>query len=145
MRSHKEILNKHKITLLKKAARQVVNSEKNEFNIGIFRDNITDYNNLQKLRYHGLITHIKVNGVIQRGKWLITRNGFSFLKGETGLPKWVEIEENRIVAQSDNIVFIEDVYKGSEAVATTFEYFNNNKAIGWRPTAPSEIIQTKLI
>lgn len=113
--------------MLKKAMQHVVETNVNEFDIGLFRDNITDYNNLQKLRYHGLIARVIKNGIVQRGKWLVTHQAGLFLRGEIKLPKWVEIADNHIVARSQEQVGVKDIYYGSEIVLTTFEYRSGDR------------------
>lgn len=108
----------------------VATTGKNEIPLNILRDNINDYNNAQKLRYHGLIYKIK------RGTWGITRIGGQFLKGDTVLAKWVKIEDNHIVEKSDKLIDITEVYAGSSAIATEFEYFENDVPVGLRPIEP---------
>lgn len=127
MKTHKEILSTHKLKMLRKASKEVERTGLNEINIQIFRDNITDYNNWQKLRFHGLITHVEKNGIKQRGLWLITRQGWEFLEGKKELPKWVEIEDNHIVARSEQTISVREVYHGSEAIITTFNYRDGDR------------------
>lgn len=122
MSYHREQLNKHKLTMLRKAASEVERTGVNKFSIQIFKDNINDYNNAQKMRYHGLITHVQKHGVFERGSWLITRQGWEFLEGKKELPKWVETENNHIVNHAPETVGVRDVYHGSEVVQTTFNY-----------------------
>jgi len=135
MKTHREVLNKHKLTMLQKGAREVERTGINVIDIGIFRDNINDYNNWQKCRYSGLIAHVVINGVIQRGKWLITRQGWEFLEGKKKLPVWVEVSDNHIVARANKLIGVRDVYHGSEAIVTTFQYFIDETRLGYRPAA----------
>lgn len=135
MKIHRETLSKHKLTMLQKASREVERTGVNIVDIGIFRDNINDYNNWQKLRLHGLITHTISNGVVQRGKWLITRQGWEFLEGKKNLPVWVEVSDNHIVARANKLIGVRDVYHGSEAIVTTFQYFIDETRLGYRPVA----------
>lgn len=128
MSSHKEILSAHKLRLLRQAAREVERTGVNQFSIRIFKDNITDYNNLQKLRFHGLIAHLEKNGQkVRGGMWVITRQGFEFMEGKKMLPKWVEIEKNHIISRSREEIGVRDVYHGSEAVITTFDYRSGDR------------------
>lgn len=127
MKSHTEFLTKQKLTMLQDCAREVERTSKNEFSIRIFKDNITKYNNLQKLRFHGLITHVEKNGVKQRGLWLITRQGWEFLEGKKELPKWVEVQDNHIVNRSGQTISVREVYHGSEAIVTTFNYSDGDR------------------
>lgn len=122
MRSHKEHLNKHKVSMLKQAAQEIIATGTNEFSIKIYWNDPNNYNNFQKLRYHGLVAHITNDGKIVRGQWLVTSNGWKFLKGELALPVWVEVQDNHIVARSDILKKIDSIYDGSTVIATTFEY-----------------------
>lgn len=141
MSSHKEQLSAHKLKMLRRAAREVESTGRNEFSIRIFADSITDYNNLQKLRFHGLIAHPKKDGVkVRGGMWLITRQGWEFMEGKIELPKWVEIEKNHIIDRSVETIGVRDVYHGSEAIITTFQY---KDAHGWEMIRPM-VQQTNL-
>lgn len=132
-RLHQENLGKHKLTLLQKAAREVIDTHKNEFSTRLFQDNVSDYANLQKLHYHGLIFKVK------RGVWGITRNGWSFLRGELDLPKWVLIRDNHIVERSNELINVKDVYRGAEIIATTFLYFDElGNPVGTKPSLDRE-------
>lgn len=123
MSTHKETLNKHKLNLLKQGAEEVITKGENIVDIGIFRNNINSYNNWQKLRYHGLIAHVVKNGVKQRGLWVITRNGWKFLRNELQLPKYVLINNNEIVERSPETIEAKDLYRLEEIVQTSFEYY----------------------
>ncbi len=133
--THKEFLNKHKLTMLKKAAQQVMDTERNDIPISLFNDNMNDFCNWQKCRYSGLIAHVRINGIVRRGHWLITRNGWAFLRGDLKLPKWVMVQDNKIVARSNDLIGVRDVYYGSEEVHTNFQYFNDfGEPVGIRPS-----------
>lgn len=145
--TRKEFLNKHKLELLKTAAKYVSNSMDNNFGLkDVFGDDINSYNNFQKLRYHGLVHHVKKNGDPVRGRWLITRNGWAFLRGELKLASWVMVRGNRVMEQrSVDMLSVKDVYIGSDILDTVFEYFDeNNKPVGWRPTAKDRNMQLTL-
>lgn len=132
----REMLNKHKLTMLKIAAQHVVETNVNDFKLSELSGDVNNYTNWQKLRYHGLVHHVKKNGVIQRGRWLITRNGWAFLRGELELPKWVDVKENTIRDRAPQTIGVKDVYRGSEAINTTFLYFDDyGTPVGVRPTA----------
>ncbi len=62
----------------------------------------TEYNNMQKLRYHGLIAHDE--GKI--GYWLITRRGGQFLRNEIDIPDGVLTFRNHIEGYSEKRVRI---------------------------------------
>jgi hypothetical protein len=118
MRTHKETLNRHKLYLLKQGADEVARTGKNIVDIKIFRSNINSYNNWQKLRYHGLIAKTD-----KRGEWVITTNGWNFLRGDISLPSYVVIGDNHIVERADTHVDANKLYKTEEIVDTTFEYY----------------------
>lgn len=118
MRTHKETLNRHKLNLLKRGADEVSRTGKNIVDIKLFSDNINSYNNWQKLRYHGLIAKTD-----KRGEWLITKNGWAFLRGDISLPSYVVIGDNRITEHSDERIDASDLHKTSEIVESTFEYY----------------------
>jgi len=67
------------------------------------------YNNFQKLRYHGLVYKVKD----QPGYWLLTRNGGSFLRNELAIPKEVFVFNNHIVEKGHKLVRISEFYKTS--------------------------------
>ena len=54
------------------------------------------YNNFQKLRYFGLVHHVKKDGKIMSGRWLITGKGFAFLRGDLICRKWTKTFRNKI-------------------------------------------------
>ena len=131
--SHKEVLNKHKLNMLQYAGRSIISSQKNDFDLHEKLDDTNFYNNFQKLRYSGLIFHVG-----KRGHWGLTRNAWSFLRGELKLPKWIIIRNNHIVERSAELIGVKDVYRGAEIIDTVFEYFDDNgNMIGARPVEPS--------
>lgn len=135
--AHKESLNKMKLTMLQKAAKHVMETMKNDFRVYDFvgEDEFKLFNNFQKLRYHGLITPARDNQDRRiKGRWLITRNGWAFLRGELDIPRYVLVRNNRIVEKSSERTLVRDVYYGSEAIQTTFEYFDDyGQPVGYRP------------
>jgi hypothetical protein len=137
--AHKEEFNAMKLKLLKRAASHVMNTMNNDFKVKEFAqpEEFKQFHNFQKLRYHGLITPVtdKITGQRIKGRWLITRNGWAFLRGEFMIPKYVLVKNNKITSHSDKLISIKDVYYGSDSIQTTFEYFDeNNRAVGYRPT-----------
>lgn len=118
MRTHKETLNRHKLELLKQGADEVNRTGKNIVDIKIFSGNINSYNNWQKLRYHGLIAKTD-----RRGEWVITSNGWHFLRGDISLPSYVVIGDNHIIERSDTHVDANKLHTSDEIVETTFEYY----------------------
>jgi len=132
--------------MLKQAARVVQETEVNNFSLHEINGSVMDYNNFQKLRYHGLVHHVTDRtGQRVRGHWLITRNGWAFLRGELNLPKWVTVRNNHIVDRSSELINVRDVYYGSEAIHTVFEYFDEDGyPVGPRPIHKLSL-QTSLI
>lgn len=56
-----------------------------------------EYNNFQKLRYHGLVAKVKdKEGNRVSAYWLITRRGNQFCKGEITVPEKVKTYRNKI-------------------------------------------------
>ncbi len=81
-----------------------------------------------------MIAKYKVDGQLVRNEWVITRNGFRFLRGSIQLPKFVLIKRNHVVERSDSYVSLTDVWRGAPYLETRFEYFDdNNNPIGLRP------------
>jgi hypothetical protein len=140
MKIHKETLNRHKLTMLQLAAQKAIDTGNTIIDIQMFRDNINHHNNWQKLRYHGLIWHYQEHGQIKRGKWIITTNGWRFLRGELELPKWVAIGENHIVDKSTQLVGLRNLWHAPEEVISTFQYYDDNgRYVGFKPTVPQNM------
>lgn len=74
-------------------------------------DSLAVGTNFHKLRYWGLIAHVLEGGNRVRGRWLLTRNGAKFLRGELAVPKTVSTWRNHIKSKSEELVFI-DAIKG---------------------------------
>lgn len=126
-KAHKEVLNRHKVEMLKKAADYTISNSSREIPLSAFANNVTDYTNFQKLRFHALVHPVK------RGTWLITSHGWAFLRGERPLSKYVWVKDNSIVAHSDEQVSIRDLAYEPMYVATTVEYEDGKR----RPFVPS--------
>lgn len=133
--ARREYLNKHKLIMLKTAAGHVLAKRKNDFSLSELSGEVNHYTNWQKLRYHGLIHHVRENGVKQRGRWFITPRGWAFLKGDVELPNYVLVKNNMVSEHSVEMIHVEDVYQGSEAVYTTFEYIDQHGNIYNAPSA----------
>lgn len=128
--AYKEMLDKHVLTMLKHSAELVIKTKVNEVRRTDVCESKTDYVNFSRLRFFGLLAKC----TDKRGSWLITRNGWAFLRGEIKLSKWVLIRENHIVEHSTERLTVRDVYHGSEAIQTTFEYFDDyGQPVGFRP------------
>lgn len=143
--ARKETLSKIKAEILMSAGQLVASTMKNRFKLKDVAacTEPSHYNNFQKLRYHGLIAKMKVDGQPVLNEWCITRNGFRFLRGRIGLPKFVLIKENHVVERSDVLLNLTDIWRGAPYLETSFEYFDDdNNPAGLRP---AEGRQTTLI
>lgn len=134
--ARKETLSKIKAEILMGAGQLVAGTMVNRFKLkdvpGCTEP--SHYNNFQKLRYHGLIAKLKIDGLPVKNEWVITRNGFRFLRGRIGLPNHVLIKNNHVVERSDVLVSLTDVWRGAPFLETTFEYFDDdNNPVGLRP------------
>lgn len=61
---------------------------------------LNESSNWTKLRFFGLIAKYKVDGKHVGGKWVVTRNGWAFLRGELPIPSHVKTFRNRIIEKS---------------------------------------------
>lgn len=108
-----------------KAIQFVISRNKNSFHLA--KDlNLTktEYNNFQKLRFHGLIAHVKD----KRGHWLITTRGGQFLRGEMRVNARVKTFRNHVEEHSPETVHIND-FKNS------FPMFESEFAFEYQPQA----------
>jgi hypothetical protein len=145
--ARKETLSRIKVEILMSAGRRVASTMSNRFKLKELDacNEPSHYNNFQKLRYHGLIAKVKVDGQLVRNEWCITRNGFRFLQGKIDLPKFVTIKNNHIVEKSETMLSLTDVWHGAPYLEASFEYFDDdNNAVGLRPVMASER-QTTLV
>lgn len=140
--ARKELLNRHKVQMLKRAAGYVMDTMKNDFMVRDFTEpeDFKRFNFFSHLRLHGLVFKQKDRaGQIIRGRWGITRNGWSFLRGELALPKYVLIRNNKIESRSDQLVHFGEVWRGEPSIQTSFEYFDNEgKPVGRWPRVTAE-------
>lgn len=108
---------------LMKSINFVKNANKNEFHLQ--KDlslSKNDYNNFQKLRYHGLVTKVKEKA----GYWLITKRGGQFLRNEIEIPAGVKtfrnnIEEDGHTVETVRITDFQDRYPTFQS-EFAFEY-----------------------
>lgn len=147
--THKEVLSKLKLVMLRRAADHVIETMSNDFMVRDISkpEEYSMFHNFQKLRYHGLVAPAR-DGVGRKikGRWLITRNGWAFLRGDIELSKYVLVSGNHIKERSDEKTTCNRVAQGSVEITTRFEYFSDdNKPVGFRPVAPiSKPIQETL-
>ena len=110
--THEHSLTIGLIGILRKLGLKV--KTKNDNRIHIQRDlelSHSEFCNLQKLRYWGLIFKVKINGVHQAGYWGLTRNGSLFLNNLIDMPKKVATQDNHKIGESDHKVRITDFYR----------------------------------
>lgn len=137
----KEMLNKHKVQMLKRAAQHVKTTMQNDFMVRDFTkpEEFKRYNFFSHLRLHGLVFKQRTpEGKEIRGRWGITRNGWAFLRGDKQLPKYVMIRNNEIKSRSDELVGFAQVWRGEDTIQTSFEYFDDDgNPVGIRPQYPA--------
>lgn len=142
----KEMLNKHKIQMLKRAATYVKQQydngaeDPNNFMVRDFTEpeDFKRFNFFSHLRLHGLVfKQTDAAGNVLRGRWGITRNGWAFLKGNLQLPAYVLIKNNHIESRADQQVDFGQVWRGEDTMQTSFEYFDEDgRPVGIRPSYP---------
>jgi hypothetical protein len=64
----------------------------------------TQFTNFQKLRYFHLVV-----ATGQHSEWQITRGGTEFLQGRRRIPRFVITRNARVVRQSEELVFVQEV------------------------------------
>ena len=123
----KESLSRGLVDTLIIFGRAVKRREKNEIHLQDEVElNKNQYNNFQKLRYHGLVAKVKD----QVGCWLLTRNGLAFLRGEKSIAKEIQVENNMIVEYGDKEVTIHDYSQlGAEYWQKEFSINIDNKLL----------------
>lgn len=70
--------------------------------------NKNEYNNFQKLRYHGLVQSSDA------GYWSLTETGKQFINGEVSLPRTVFVKNNRVINTGSDLVFFKNFFTGPE-------------------------------
>jgi hypothetical protein len=145
---HKESLSQLKCRMLRMAADHVVATGRNDFKKSdLPAQNHNEYANFQKLRYHGLIAKVLVSTGKSRDRWLITRRGWAFLRGEVTIPKWVVVQYNALTGGASNEhVSLTDIERDGAYLETQFEYFDEmtGEMIGLRPIGTPEHEQARL-
>lgn len=127
MKSYWQRLSPGIVGSLVKAMRFVADNKINKFHI--YDDLKLDYRlstveqmNWTKLRFHGLVAKHKIDGVWQRGYWVITTRGFNFLYGRLSVPYSVRTFRNRVVEHSARFVTIRDVLGELPYFDSEFDY-----------------------
>jgi hypothetical protein len=145
----KEVLGKGKIRMLKAAAAHVMTTMQNDFMVRDISapEEYKLYSNFHHLRFHGIVAKVKKDGKVVPRHWLVTRNGWAWLRGEIALPKYVMVKDNAIQSRSDQLIYLKDRLGGEDYIQTSFEYFDDDgNPVGIRPHYPApENNQARLI
>ena len=148
-RAHR--LTKQELLMFKKACLHVIDTKVNDFKkseLELEEFGPAAYGNFPSLRYFGLITPVRDKQTDRpiKGRWLITRNGWSFLRNEYQIHKEVTIKNNTIVNRSNERIGILEVYKGADFVQTNFAYFDDDgHMVALRPALPTKPEQGTLL
>lgn len=70
--------------------------------------------NWTKLRFFGLVTKYKVDGVHKEGKWIITRNGWAFLRNDLAVHQRVKTFRNQLVERSEELITFQELMTDTE-------------------------------
>ena len=114
---HPHSLSKGLVKTLIDFKKFVVSSERNKVHpIKDLKLSNYEYNNMQKLRYFGLIAHYtnpetKKN---ESGYWILTRNGNKFLKGLIDMPMRVKTMRNKISGKSVERIYLSNVLESAD-------------------------------
>ena len=82
----------------------------------------SEYNNFQKLRYHGLVAKARdKDGNHLSGYWILTRRGAEFCKNRVKLPIKVQTFRNKISARSDDKA---NIYEILEIIGDKLPYWD---------------------
>lgn len=110
-----ESVSKGLVKSLVKLKKQVIKTNTNAVHLKELTLSKSEYNNFQKLRYHGLVARVKnQSGEIETGYWLLTKRGNLFLNNEINVPKKVLIFRNSIVDKSFEITNVKEVLINEE-------------------------------
>ncbi len=93
------------VSVLVKCVQYVRKVNKNEFHYKDLNLNYSEASNLQKLRFHALIAHADPEKT-KSGKWLITKRGGQFLRGEITTHKKVKTFRNQVIGHSKELIHI---------------------------------------
>jgi hypothetical protein len=99
--------------------------------------NTTEYNNFQKLRFHGLVAKFKEDGERKSGFWLLTKRGALFLKGELAVPIRVQTFRNEVVDHDEHKVYVSDVIQSTPYLETIDSIEYEIQDLPNRPTMES--------
>lgn len=126
--------------MLKAAASHVMATMQNDFMVRDISapEEYKLYSNFHHLRFHGIVAKVKKDGKVVPRHWLVTRNGWAFLRGEIDLPAYVLVKDNEVKSRADKRVTLKDLLHGEDYIQTSFEYFDDDgNPIGVRPHYPA--------
>lgn len=107
--TNKEMLSRGLVDTLMIFAREVKRTGNNSIHISDKLDlNHSQYNNFQKLKYHGLVAKDGRFGN-KSGYWCLTTRGIKFLSNKESVPVYVLVDDNQKVGESENKVFISEL------------------------------------
>lgn len=110
MTAYEQRLSKGLVITLLKLRTAVRSQEMNDVHVPSLKTlTKTEFNNFQKLRYHAMVAHVTEAGKDVAGRWLITKRGAQFLKGEVKVPEHVVTFRNKITAKSTKKIWIGDI------------------------------------
>lgn len=140
------------VKLLKAAAGYVAETKTNDFKMADINDRLqpygpSAYNNFKHLRYFGLIHHPmnKQTGKRYQRRWLVTKQGWEFLRGEWDCRKSVVIKNNEIQEDLSTDQRI-NVRRVGAPMETEFLYFDDDgRPVGRRPQEQTTNNQQSLL
>lgn len=116
---HQRKIHQHNLTpglvrILRKIKEQVKKTNKNKIHLqnDLFLSH-SEFANLQKLKYFGLLEKYWLKGLRHKGYWKITKVGGEFLRNERSVPKMVKTLDNQVVECSDELVKINEFYNNA--------------------------------
>jgi hypothetical protein len=115
------------IKLAREAKRNGLAPVKVKWNGGVLKG--SELGNYTKLRYfRGLIAKREDR---DQGEWIITRQGFAFLRGEYEVPKYVYTQDAKCIEESEEVVTIKnferDLYQGERWQIDFLEELRNER------------------
>lgn len=124
---HWKRISKGNVGALIKLRRKI--GELNQNDIHIAQDLELTYSeraNFSTLRQHALVAHIKDDdGNRISGRWLLTKRGAEFLRGETSIPQKVAVMNNRVIDHDPVFVTVTDVMQTLPVFDDVWDYRAN--------------------
>lgn len=85
---------------------------------------LDEYANWTKLRFFGLVAKYKEDGVHKKGWWLVTRNGWAFLRGDHFVPTQIKTFRNKIVSKSEQTISMSEIYGSQPWFPSRDDFFH---------------------